>query len=130
MLANEAVVDVSRGTISERRSSLRAARYGDAKSVRGARLRKRLLDAALTFIADGKLRATPLQIAQKAKVRPNAINEQFGYGHLLYRQLVRERSLDVLVALRLPGDLSERERIELAWMVLTGCRPDKLGNLS
>lgn len=124
------LVDVSRDTSSERRSSLRAARYGDAKSVRGARLRKRLLDAALDLIADGKLRATPLQISVRAGVRPNAINEQFGYGHLLYRQLVRERSLDVLVALRLPGALTERERLELAWMVLTGCRPDKMGNLS
>jgi hypothetical protein len=127
---DEAVASVSRDTTSERRSSLRAARYGDARSVRGARLRKKLLDAALALIADGKVRATLLQICTRAGVRPNAINEQFGYGHLLYRQLVRERPVDVLVALRLPGDLPEADRIELAWMILTGSRPEKLGGRS
>jgi hypothetical protein len=106
-------------------------RYGfDARSVRGARLQKKLLDAALVLIDGGNLRPSLTDITAWAGVRPNCINEQFGYLHLLFRQLVRERPVDVLVALRLPGDLPEAERIELAWMILTGSRPEKLGGRS
>jgi len=106
-------------------------RYGfDARSVRGARLQKKLLDVALDLISAGNLRPSLTEITAAAGVRPNVINEQFGYLHLLLRQLVRERPVDVLVALRLPGDLPEAERLELAWMILTGCRPDRMGTLS
>lgn len=123
--------DVSRDTTSERHSASSRHRYGyDARSVKGARLQKKLLDAALALIDGGNLRPSLTEITARAGVRPNAINEQFGYLHLLFRQLVRERPLDVLAALRLPGDLTEPERVEMAWMVLAGCRPDKHGNLS
>jgi len=106
-------------------------RHGfDARSVKGARLQKKLLDAALELIGAGNLRPSAAEITARAGVRPNVMNEQFGYLHLLLRQLVRERPVDVLVALRLPGDLPEAERLELAWMILTGCRPDRMGTLS
>lgn len=128
MLASDAVADVSREATSKTVSASSRHRYGfDARSVRGARLQKKLMDAALVLIAGGDLRPSLTDITARAGVRPNAINEQFGYLHLLFRQLVRERPVDVLVALRLPGDLPEVERIELAWMILTGSRPDKLG---
>ena len=105
-------------------------RHGfDARSVKGARLQKKLLDAALELIAGGNLRPSLTEITARVAVRPNAINEQFGYLHLLLRQLVRERPVDVLAALRLPGDLPERERLELAWMIVAGCRPDRIGTL-
>jgi|GEM_PF-1581703 len=122
---------VSRETVPESRSASDRHRYGhDARSVRGARLQKKLLDSALALIAEGNLRPGLTQIVTRAGVRSTAVNEQFGYLHLLFRQLVRERPLDVLVALRLPGDVPERERIELAWMILTGTRPDRLEALS
>lgn len=124
-----AVHDVSRETQPVRRS-LAAVRAGEAKSVKGARVRIRLFDAALALIDEGNLRPGHREIAVRAGVRPNAINEQFGYVHLLHRQLVRERPLDVLVALRLPGALPERERIEMAWMIVAGCRPDRMGTLA
>lgn len=122
---------VSRDTNPEIHSASTRHRYGfDARSVKGARLQKKLLDAALALIADGKLRPSLTEITARAGVRPNTINEQFGYLHLLFRQLVRERPLDVLAALRLPGDLPERERIEMAWMILAGVRRDRIGSPS
>lgn len=51
-------------------------------------------------------------------------------------QVVRHKPTgDLLITVEryganLPGDLPERERIELAWMILTGCRPDRMGTLS
>lgn len=106
-------------------------RFGfDARSVKGARLQKKLLDAALELIGAGNLRPAAAEITERAGLRANVMNEQFGYLHLLLRQLIRERPVDVLLALRLPGDLPERERLELAWMILTGCRPDRIGTLS
>lgn len=122
--------DVSRETQPARRS-LAAMRAGEARSVKGARVRQRLFEAALGLISEGTLRPGFGEVALRAGVRTNAINEQFGYHHLFLRQLLRERMLDVLAAMDLPPALTAQERVDMAWMIVTGGRrPDVTGSRS
>lgn len=114
-----AIADVSRETFSERRSVSRS-RYGNAKSVRGARMQKKLLDAAFALVSSGNLRPTAGEIATHAGVRKNAVNEQFGYTAELYQALVVDRLTDLRRVLGVPALLPLVEQEHLVWLIVAG----------
>ncbi|WP_425065594.1 hypothetical protein [Reyranella sp.] len=114
-----AAANVSRETFSEPRSFSRS-RYGNAKSVKGARMQQKLLDAAFALVAAGTLRPSSAEIAARANVRRNAVNEQFGYTAELYEALASDRFVDLRRVLGIPALLPLADQQRLVWLIVAG----------
>jgi hypothetical protein len=112
---------VSREALAEPGFVPRRYRSG-CRTAKAKRTWQAIVEAALALIAEGNFRPTLSQVAERAMVGRNRINDHFGYIHLLYRVLARERSEAVAEAAGL-GGLPEAEQKRLVWLIMTGGAP-------
>lgn len=91
-----------------------------ATTRKGEATRKALVDAVVALVAEGNLRPSALQITRRARRTHSAVSAFCGGLHMLQRLAARTRTMELAVALKLSGWLSDAERERMVWLIVAG----------
>lgn len=115
-------VGVSRETLADRP---RRKYHSGYRNRRGEETRRRLVDAVLASIGEGRFRPTADDIAERAGCAKALIFDHFGALKLLNHVVAREHADRVLEAIGiepLDSDAADAYKRNLVWIVMTGKR--------
>lgn len=89
-------------------------------------VREAIVKAALSFVEQGNFRPCGVEIAARAGVHSATINHRFGSLMGLYRAIAEEHPFDVAKAAGLFFVVHPVDQPGIAWLLMTGIRPEPL----